>query len=978
MLARRAPRPRTGRLAAVVAAALIWTGAPPAGAEGVADEAELHFELGAEAYAKGELRTALEHFFLSNRLAPNRNVVFNIARTFEQMKRYADAHRHYVDALQGETDPQAIRDVSAAIARIAPNVAVLDVVTSPPGATVYIDRRELGSRGRAPRKLALPPGSYRVIAELEGYEPAVSAPAAATLGGTTRIELALTRIVGTVHVEVTGAKHAVVRADDERGEPLCTAPCDAALPPGSHQLYFESPGFFGAPRQVTVSAGRTVHVVAEMILRTGSLLVRSDELGAAVLVGGKTMGFTPGVIPNVPAGEQRVKIMLHGYRPVEQTVEIKPGEQTALDDVRLAPVHEVTAVSRYAEQVDDAPSSVTVIDGQELRAFGYPTIAEALRGVRGVYLLNDRAYQSIGIRGLGQPNDYGNRVLVLSDGQPMNDNLLNSSYVGSDGRSDLHDVERIEVVRGPGSLLYGTGAISGVINLVTRPRDEPNSVHVGFGTYDDAAIRARAGFHYNFGPDRGIWASVSTAASDGVAVVIPVQNADGSTTPTTAQGTDRFAAGGTAGRFWWGPFTVQWFFHTREQHIPVGAYGTVVNDDRTQFTDTRYMAEARFEPRLGKTVELMTRLHANRYTFLGDYVVSPAPAPVHEEHYYGTWFGAEARVAVTPVAWLRLTGGGEGQVSPQAALQGCCTQGTNLNYLDVSKPYQFGAAYALAEGSPLAWLRVSAGARVDVYSTFGAIVVPRAALIFKPAKGTAIKLMGGRAFRAPSIYELYYNDGGASEAAGLEPARHLTLAPESVYSGELEVSQRFLDDWVALVTGHVSYVEQLIRTIDDMPGNSNVLRYANTPPVLAIGGEAEIRREWRRGWMLGAAYAYQSARITTPTPGDPDSRIAAYPDHMASLRAVAPLIPELVSPGVRVTLEGSRRISTIDDARTAPAVIGDVTLSGNIKPFGVHYVLGVYNVANFQWQMPVAESFKSRTVPQNGRTLMLDVLGTYP
>jgi len=120
------------------------------------------------------------------------------------------------------------------------------------------------------------------------------------------------------------------------------------------------------------------------------------------------------------------------------------------------------------------------------------------------------------------------------------------------------------------------------------------------------------------------------------------------------------------------------------------------------------------------------------------------------------------------------------------------------------------------------------------------------------------------------------------------------------------------------------------------------------------------------------------ARITIPTPGDPDSRIAAYPDHMASLRAVAPLLPDLVSPGVRVTLEGSRRISTIDDAHTAPAVIGDVTLSGNIKPFGVHYVLGVYNVANFQWQMPVAESFKSRTVPQNGRTLMLDVLGTYP
>ena len=115
-------------------------------------------------------------------------------------------------------------------------------------------------------------------------------------------------------------------------------------------------------------------------------------------------------------------------------------------------------------------------DKQELRAFGYPTIAEALRGTRGVYLSNDHVVYSAGFRGLGEPLDYGNRLLVLSDGHSTNDNVLNASFVGSDARDDLHDVDHIEVVRGPGSLLYGTGALSGIVNLVPRGRDEPTGV----------------------------------------------------------------------------------------------------------------------------------------------------------------------------------------------------------------------------------------------------------------------------------------------------------------------------------------------------------------------------------------------------------------------------------------------------------------------------------------------------------------------
>ena len=83
------------------------------------------------------------------------------------------------------------------------------------------------------------------------------------------------------------------------------------------------------------------------------------------------------------------------------------------------PVEEVEAASRTAESVEDAPASVTIIPGQELRGMAYPTVWQALRGVRGVYLSDDRGYVTAGFRGFGRPGDYGNRTLVLLNGQPM-------------------------------------------------------------------------------------------------------------------------------------------------------------------------------------------------------------------------------------------------------------------------------------------------------------------------------------------------------------------------------------------------------------------------------------------------------------------------------------------------------------------------------------------------------------------------------
>src|SRR6187431_2372826 len=93
--------------AIVLLSCALLLAATQARADDLADQAELEFSLGAEAYQRTEYKLALEHFLISNRLVPNKNVLFNIARSYEQLKSYPAAFRYYSQALERESDPEA-------------------------------------------------------------------------------------------------------------------------------------------------------------------------------------------------------------------------------------------------------------------------------------------------------------------------------------------------------------------------------------------------------------------------------------------------------------------------------------------------------------------------------------------------------------------------------------------------------------------------------------------------------------------------------------------------------------------------------------------------------------------------------------------------------------------------------------------------------------------------------------------------------
>jgi len=975
----RVPRTRAANLVAVLVAFVVFlTAAASARADDVADEADHLFTLGAEAYQDKDYKQALAHFLASNRLVRNRNVMFNIARTYEHLRQFADAYRYYQRALEGETDASVKARIRESLLRIGPSIALLKVETDPPGALVYLNRKDLGDRGTAPQTLALVPGTYTVIVELQGYDEASSPPVDVRIGAEKTVTLKLTRVVGTVRV--TGADGATIRIDADDSPVICTAPCDVPVTPGQHTLVFTKPGSRTTRLGVQVKANAVTALRAELEPETGSLVVNSDERDAVIEIDGKTQGFTPTVLA-VPVGVHDVRVTLRGFKPVERKVEMKANAQTQLD-LQLVGNDSVEAASRVAESVEDAPASVTLIPSPELRAMRYPTVAEAMRGVRGVFVSDDRGYKSVGFRGFGRPGDYGNRVLVLIDGMPTNDNWLWSSYVGYDLRTDLEDVERIEVVRGPGSILYGTGAFSGVINLVMTGNDTPDGREIGVSVADDGVARARARVTQHFTKDSGVWTSVAFGHSAGRDIFVREYVPDGPPSVNgTARGVDGFQVGTVSGRIWWKSVSAQWSLNSHDKQLPGAQFDTLFGDARTHQSDTRAFVEAKVEPKINDQIESLTRAHANVYAYRSAFPRSPADGGVEHDSFDGQWVGVEQRLVFKPVPMVRLTAGGEFQDHIKAHETSTDERST---IIDDDHPFTLIAGYGVADVTPAKSVKLSAGARFDSYSTFGSSLNPRFAVILKPYEGGNLKLIFGKAFRAPSIYELFNvsgSSGGQRQSSGLKP--------ENLYSAEVEYSHRFSRNVVGVISTYANYIENLI-ALRNLPGATNAVpsyAYDNTgSPVGTFGGEAELRREWKEGWMVAASYSVQKSRyLRSGALGDfigfkhaADLReVPNSPNHLAAFKGGVPIIGRALMLMNRLTLEGPRfdRNDTegagqAPQRETPPALLWDIVFSGGEPRWGLTYAIGMYNAFDTRWEVPISTEFRQTTMPQTGRTFL--------
>lgn len=951
-------------------------------ADDLADEADLHFQLGAQAYRAGNYRGALEHFLASNRLVPNANSIFNVARAYERLDMFPEAYRAFDSALALERHETTRASIEAELARIRPKVALIHVSSQPAGATIYLDRKDLGPRGAAPRVLAVDPGQYTVILELPGYHSNQSKLSPISRGQEVNVQLSLSPLRGVV--QITGDRTTSVLVGSPLSTPACTLPCSLSLPAGNQSLFFTRQGYRTLESVVTIPPEGTLNLQPQLDPLIGSLVVNTDEPGARIDVDGHVVGFSPS-LTHLPVGRHRVVVSLAGYRKISSLVVIDPERETRLN-LDLTRSDTVNAASRRNENVEDAPGSISLVSRQELEALAYPTLAESLKGRPGAYVSDDRAYVSLGIRGMNRLGSYSNRTLVLQDGMATNDNWIGSSYVGYDAMTDLGDVERVELVRGPGSVLYGTSAFSGVVNVVTRGVTR-NALEASVSNSYLNVARARVRGDMVLGAGATLWLSVAGATSQGSDYFIPefASQTPAGSSPGTARNNDGFDAGTTRGRFEWRWLTASYFLHRHSKQYPGAQFNSIFGDPRARQTDMRGFVELKAEPTLGRDTSMMSRLYLNRYTFEGSYPHAEDVGGLEFDTFRGHWLGAEQRFTHSLTNKASFTYGGEFQWHFDVNQSARDNTGYALNDTGGnSKPFTVSAAYLTIDGQIAPRTRVSLGTRFDHYSTFGSSANPRLATIFQPWQDGILKIILGRAFRAPSVYELYYNDGGYTQVANPD------LKPEIIYSAEAEYTHHIVPTVATTLSAWGNTVHHLIdsQLRPDLTKAGSLdapAQFINTThPVVAYGADVSIRRDWRHGWMVEANYGWEHlsylrstsiSDLVTLATDSSQRHVSNYPAQIAGVRAVAPIFSKQLLLGTRWTYVDRRwtRYSPSESdvqIQTDPAVIWDLVLSGEEGRYGVGYYVGAYNLFDWRYSLPVGFEFRQRTMPQLGRSII--------
>ncbi len=548
------------------------------------------------------------------------------------------------------------------------------------------------------------------------------------------------------------------------------------------------------------------------------------------------------------------------------------------DTVSLTPI--VVTATRSPWPSTALPNAVTVLEGLDLERAGIATVGEAVRSLAGVAIVQNGSFG--GVTSLFLRGGQSNYVRVLVDDVPVN---ATGGYLDLANVSTLN-VERIELVRGPSSVLYGSDAVSGVMQIFTRrPSATHTAVTARSGTYGstDLGFEASTG-----GREAGASIGLEQSATEGIYAF------NNTYRNTTASGSVRLAPDAQT------DVLVTARYHDARLHYPTDGTGAAV--DSNQFAGSRRLtAGLDAGRRLSSRVEARVLLGYNEERSRTEDAQDNAAdtSGLYEYHSRGLVRRRSADVRLNlrgANSSLYTIGGAVESESERDTFNYRSSFGPGGGPFDTSRTNRALYAQALTGVGSLAWIQ--AGARVDDNDKFGTHATWRLGATARIAADTRLRANVGTAFREPSLdqnYSTVFTIGNPD------------LKPERSTSWEIGVERSFLG-------GHgmasVAYFDQRFRDMIQYaflsPTSPN---YYNIAGANASGLEVEARLAPSSVVRLEAQYTFLHTGVSDSgydgAQFEPGRPLIRRPAHSAAISAELTPLPGIAG-GARVAYTGRR------------------------------------------------------------------------
>lgn len=614
----------------------------------------------------------------------------------------------------------------------------------------------------------------------------------------------------------------------------------------------------------------------------------------------------------------------------------------------------VKSATLLSQSVTDAPAAVVVLTAKDIQAFGWRTLADALASLPGLYTTYDRTYSYLGAGGFQRPGDYNSRFLLLIDGMRLNDSVYDQAPIGDDFPLDMDLVERIEYVPGPGSAVYGSNALFGVINVVTKKGSDIHGAQAAAsaGSFGEKRARASYGWHGSGGADLVL--SATTYERNGQDLYYPEFDTPDQNNGV-AQHLDYDRAQYLFAKFAYQGFKIRAGYGNRTKGMPTAAYASVFNAPQST-TDTHSFIDATYSHAVASGLEIASEVYWERYDYT-DTGPFGAPPITNVDGDKAIWYGADVHATLSTIPRNKLVVG-------VSAMRDAARDQYNYNI----DPYQLilndrrsrnSAGVYVEDEIRLPWrFTLNAGLRVDRDSTVGTNASPRLALNYKPTDTDTFKLVYGRAYRAPNAYELYYTIPGPG-GQGSNPS----LNPEHITTTEFVYDRAFGENAHATVSLFRYDVRGLItETLDP----SGVYVFENVNRAEARGIELAYEQNVGSLAQIRASYSWQLARD-----GDTGAVLQNSPRHLGKLNVIVPLFHHAARVGAEMRCE-SARLAEVGSA--AGYCLGNVTIGSNRLIPHADVSFSIYNVTDKRYADPAGPNFTQNVIPQQSRTFLLKLV----